>query len=212
MTTLIRENNLIVLEDGNIFLYDSYNGKTEPIGHSSEIKTWVEIVRRWGQGSTKNLQTLIRPIWNALSVPSEFEAVYKIVEGKVSLFKIAFISEEETPRVEGDVVYITTSNPFNLSPSEEEVIKSTLEAKNAERLHKKEEKARLKQEGNVELLKALRTLLEGNPTFQLVGEGDNINYYDVVSFLNGVKIYKIDAIKFISKALPELWEKYKNVY
>lgn len=213
MTTAVREKNLTILKDGNIFLYDSYDNKLERVGHSSETKTWMEVVRRWNDGPITKLQGIITPIWGLLNVPAQLGAGYKVIDGELCLNKLVYFIEEQTPLIKGDVVFINTTNPFNLTAAEKAVIKSALEAKSAERLRRKEERARLEEEGSTELLLALRNLLEGNPSFQLVGEeGDSITYYDVATLLNGVEIYKVDAIKFIPKALPELWEKYKDVY
>lgn len=203
--------DLVFLEDGTIIENKSYG--VYVVGHSSEIATWVKI---WESSrySINELKELVNKVWDKIPTPL-FEVVYRLYSHKLdSINKLQATEVTEGIQVRMDDVTFTTSNPFVLSEEDLERVQTAIEEYKQQRDAEWVIKDAHRKVVGKEMLSAIRTYVESNPTFKLVEKvyKDEVSIHSskIIILANGVEVAKVNFMDFVKQVFPELWEKYNN--
>lgn len=203
--------DLVFLEDGTIIENKSYG--VYVVGHSSDVSTWVKI---WESSrySINELKELVSKVWNKIPTPM-FEVVYRREYSNNTLDIIRELKELsglEGVQVTSDYVTFTTDNPFVLSSEDEERTQTALDKYKQQRDAEWAIKDAHRKIVGEEILIAVRSFVESNPTFTLEERMYKDEVYiqgsKVSVIANGVEIASIKLMEFTKQVFPELWEKY----
>lgn len=203
--------DLVFLEDGTIIENKSYG--VYVVGHSSDVSTWVKI---WESSrySINELKELVSKVWNKIPTPM-FEVVYRREYSNNTLDIIRELKELsglEGVQVISDYVTFTTDNPFVLSNEDEERTQTALDKYKQQRDAEWAIKDAHRKIVGEEILIAVRSFVESNPTFTLEERMYKDEVYiqgsKVSVIANGVEIASIKLMEFTKQVFPELWEKY----
>lgn len=204
--------DLVFLEDGTIIENKSYG--VYVVGHSSDVSTWVKI---WESSrySINELKELVSKVWNKIPTPM-FEVVYRREYSNNTLDIIRELKELsglEGVQVTSDYVTFTTDNPFVLSSEDEERTQTALDKYKQQRDAEWAIKDAHRKIVGEEILIAVRSFVESNPTFTLEERMYKDEVYiqgsKVSVIANGVEIASIKLMEFTKQVFPELWEKYR---